>query len=74
MRYSASEKLEIIRLVEQSRSPCLRNHAEIVLAHVNREPPKSAALPFPQGCHSRGRCLHGGLPTWRGQCTQSPKA
>ena len=26
----------------------LRNHAEIVLAHANRESPKSAALPFPQ--------------------------
>jgi hypothetical protein len=26
----------------------LRNHAEIVRAHANRESPKSAALPFPQ--------------------------
>ena len=26
----------------------LGNHAEIVLAHVNRESPKSAALPFPK--------------------------
>ena len=32
-----------------------RNHAEIVLAHANRESPKSAALPFPQGSHSLGR-------------------
>jgi hypothetical protein len=32
----------------------LRNHAEIVLAHANRESPKSAALPFPQGSHSLG--------------------
>ena len=30
----------------------LRNHAEIVLAHANRETPKSAALLFPQGSHS----------------------
>jgi hypothetical protein len=36
----------------------LRNHAEIVLAHVDRESPKSAALPFPQGSHSVGRCCH----------------
>jgi hypothetical protein len=34
----------------------LRNHAEIVLAHANRESPKSAALPLPfsQGSHSLG--------------------
>jgi hypothetical protein len=30
----------------------LRNHAEIVLAHANRQSPKSAAFPFPQGSHS----------------------
>jgi hypothetical protein len=36
----------------------LRNRAEIVLAHANRESPKSAALPlpFPQRSHSLGRC------------------
>jgi hypothetical protein len=34
----------------------LRNHAEIVIAHANRESPKSAALP--QGSHSLGRCRH----------------
>ena len=32
----------------------LRNYAEIALAHANRESPKSAALPFPQGSHSFG--------------------
>jgi hypothetical protein len=38
----------------------LRNHAEIVLAHANRESPKSAALPLPfsQGSHSLGRRRH----------------
>ena len=33
----------------------LRNHAEIVLAHVNRESPNSAALAFPQASHPLGR-------------------
>jgi len=33
----------------------LRNRAEIVLADVNRQPPKSAARPFPVGSHSLGR-------------------
>ena len=42
----------------------LRNHAEIVLTHPNRESPRSAALPFSQRSHSLGRCrnvfsLHG---------------
>ena len=32
----------------------LRNSAVIVLAHANRETPKSAALLFPQGSHSLG--------------------
>jgi hypothetical protein len=40
----------------------LRNHAEIVRAHANRESPKPAARPFPVGAHSLGRCRHGGLP------------
>jgi hypothetical protein len=30
-----------------------RNHAEIVIAHADCESPTSAALPFPQGSHSR---------------------
>jgi len=55
--------------------PVLRNHAEIVLARANRQSPKSAALPFPQGSHSLGRRRHGGLPASRGWCTQTvPKA
>jgi hypothetical protein len=29
-----------------------RNRAEIVLAHLNRQSPKSAARPFPVGSHS----------------------
>ena len=33
----------------------LRNHAEIVRAHANRESPKSAALPFPQCSNWFGR-------------------
>jgi len=36
----------------------LRNHAEIVLGHANRECPNSAALPFPQGSRSLGRRPH----------------
>jgi hypothetical protein len=48
-----------------------RNRAEIVLAHVNRQSPKSAALPFPQGSHSLGRCRHGGFPPSGGWCTQN---
>ena len=36
----------------------LRDHAEIVRAHANRDSPKSAALPFPQGSHSLGRYRH----------------
>jgi hypothetical protein len=32
----------------------LGNRAEIVLAHVNRESPKSAALPFPRGSPRSG--------------------
>jgi hypothetical protein len=38
-----------------------RNRAEIVLAHVNRQSPKSAASPFPVGSHSIGRRRHGAL-------------
>jgi hypothetical protein len=52
-----------------------RKRAEIVLAHVNRQSPKSAARPFPQGSHSLGRCRHGGVPSSRGWCTEIlPKA
>jgi len=39
----------------------LRNHAEIVRAHANRESPKPAARPFSVGSHSLGRCRHGPL-------------
>jgi hypothetical protein len=45
----------------------LRNHAEIVLAHADRESQKSAALPFPQGSHSLGRRRHGGFSLRRGR-------
>jgi hypothetical protein len=42
----------------------LRNHAEIVLAHANRQSPESAALRLPQCSHSLGspsvaRTVHG---------------
>jgi hypothetical protein len=43
----------------------LRHHAEIVLAHVNRQSSKSAAPALPQRPHSLGRCRHGGLPSPR---------
>jgi hypothetical protein len=33
----------------------LRKRAEIVFADVDRQPPKSAARPFPVGSHSFGR-------------------
>jgi hypothetical protein len=33
----------------------LRNHAKIVRAHANRESPKLAARPLPQGSHSLSR-------------------
>jgi hypothetical protein len=33
----------------------LRNHAKIVRAHANRESPKPAARPLPQGSHSLSR-------------------
>jgi hypothetical protein len=36
----------------------LRKRAEIVLVDVNRQPPNSAARPFPVGSHSLGRCCH----------------
>jgi hypothetical protein len=42
----------------------LRKRAEIVLADVDRQPPKPAARPFPVGSHSLGGCHHGGLPLW----------
>jgi hypothetical protein len=35
-----------------------RNRAEIVLAHVNRQSPKSAALALAHRPHSVGRCRH----------------
>jgi len=40
----------------------LRNHAKIVRAHANRESPKPAARPFPQGSHSLDRRSHGDPP------------
>jgi hypothetical protein len=43
----------------------LRNRAEIVLAHVNRQSPKSAARPFPVGSHSIGRRRDGALSLQR---------
>jgi hypothetical protein len=53
----------------------LRNHTEIVLAHANRQSPKSAALPFLVGTHSFGRGRHGDLPLSRdGERTTVPKA
>jgi hypothetical protein len=48
-----------------------RNRAEIVLPDLNRQSPKSAARPFPQGSHSLGRCSHAGLPLRRVWCTQN---
>jgi SAM domain (Sterile alpha motif) len=52
----------------------LRNHAEIVLAHANRESPKSATLPFAQCSHSLGRrrlarkrFVRPEQPEWRAQ-------
>ena len=35
-----------------------RKRAEIVLADVNRQPPKPAARPFSVGSHSLSRCSH----------------
>jgi hypothetical protein len=39
-----------------------RRPASASNAHVNRQPPNSAALPFPRGSHSLGRCCHGSSP------------
>jgi hypothetical protein len=44
--------------------------AEIVLADVNRQPPKSATRSFPVRSHSLGRCRDGRLPPWRAWCTE----
>jgi hypothetical protein len=52
-----------------------RNRAEIVLAHLNRQSPKSAALALAQRPHSLSRRRHGCLPPWRAWCTKTvPKA
>jgi len=48
----------------------LRNHAEVVLAHADRESPKAPARSFPVRSHSLGRCRHGGPPSLGGWCTQ----
>ena len=49
-----------------------RKRAEIVLADVNRQPPKSAARPFPVGSHSLSRCSHGGLSLGRVDGARKP--
>jgi hypothetical protein len=42
-----------------------RKHAEIVLVDVHRQPPNSAARPFPVRSHSLSRRCHGCLPPWQ---------
>jgi hypothetical protein len=53
----------------------LRDHAEIVRAHADRQSPKPPARSFPVRSHSLGRCRHGGLPPSRDGARKTvPKA
>jgi len=57
---SVNEEADRLRLliVGSACGALLRNHAEIVLAYVNRQSPQSAAHPFPQDSHSLGPRCH----------------